>query len=73
MAQLLDRALEMLDDEKREVFVLFDLEELPMNDVAAMLRCPIKTAYSRLYAARELVRSFAKQALNRPPARAQNV
>lgn len=49
------RALEGLDDDKRDVFVLFELEELPMNEVSALLGCPLKTAYSRLYAARARV------------------
>ena len=58
----LEVALTRLDDEKREVFVLFELEGVDMRDVADMVRCPLNTAYSRLYAARQIVR----QALNRP-------
>lgn len=52
---LLGAALEKLDPEKREVFVLFEIEELSMNDVAAALDCPLQTAYSRLYAARKVI------------------
>lgn len=53
--RLLERALAGLSAEKREVFVLFELEELPMAEVAEAVGCPLQTAYSRLYAAREHV------------------
>lgn len=52
---ILDAVLDGLDDRKREVFVLFELERVPMARVAELVGCPIKTAYARLYAARELV------------------
>jgi RNA polymerase sigma-70 factor (ECF subfamily) len=48
----LDRMLDALDDEKRAVFVLFEIEELPMTEVAEAVGCPLQTAYSRLHAAR---------------------
>jgi RNA polymerase sigma-70 factor (ECF subfamily) len=48
----LDRMLGALDDEKRAVFVLFEIEELPMTEVAEAVGCPLQTAYSRLHAAR---------------------
>lgn len=52
--ELLARALDALDEDKRAVFVLAELEELDMADVADAVGCPLKTAYSRLYAAREI-------------------
>ncbi|HEX4474217.1 MAG TPA: sigma-70 family RNA polymerase sigma factor [Polyangiaceae bacterium] len=52
----LDRALDRLDHHKRSVFVLFELEDMTMNEVAQTLGCPLQTAYSRLHAARALVR-----------------
>ncbi|MBA3454018.1 MAG: RNA polymerase sigma factor [Deltaproteobacteria bacterium] len=52
---LLDRIIEELDDDKRAVFVLFELEELTMVEVAEVVGCPLQTAYSRLYAARSAV------------------
>lgn len=55
MAEALDRALEELPEAPRQVFVLYELEELPMEEVAAVLGCPVKTAYSRLYNARRRV------------------
>jgi RNA polymerase sigma-70 factor, ECF subfamily len=54
-AAALQRLLECLDADKREVFVLYELEELPMKDVAALCECPLQTAYSRLRAARRLL------------------
>ncbi len=50
--RLLLRALDALPDERREVVVFHDLEELPMSEVAVLIGVPVKTAYSRLYAAR---------------------
>ncbi len=52
---LLTEILESLDEEKRAVFILFELEQLPMTEVARMLECPLQTAYSRLHTAREAV------------------
>ena len=59
LAQL-DAALSELSDDKRAVFVLFEVEQMPMDEVARAVGCPVKTAYSRLYAARDHVKtSFA--------------
>ena len=52
---LLDTVLQELDDDKRAVFVLYEIEELPMAEVAVALNTPLQTAYSRLHAARKLV------------------
>lgn len=51
----LTRLLEALDPDKREVFVLYELEELSMKEVAEVCGCPLQTAYSRLHAARRLL------------------
>ena len=48
----LQSALDSLPEGKREVFVLYELEELPMLEVARLLELPLPTCYSRLYAAR---------------------
>ena len=53
--RVLSTILDDLDDDKRAVFVLFELQELSMQEVAQSLECPIQTAYSRLRAAREEV------------------
>jgi RNA polymerase sigma-70 factor (ECF subfamily) len=55
---LLERALAKLDIDKRTVFVLFELEGVEMREVADMVGCGVSTAYSRLYAARELVQRY---------------
>jgi len=60
---LLDRALDELDEDKRAVFVLYELEGLEMQEVAEMLGCPVQTAYSRLHAARDRVRARLERAL----------
>jgi RNA polymerase sigma-70 factor, ECF subfamily len=54
-AALLDAILDQLDDDKRGVFMLFELEQMPMQEVAAAMGCPLQTAYTRLHAAREHV------------------
>jgi RNA polymerase sigma-70 factor, ECF subfamily len=51
----LQRLLDALDHDKREVFVLYELEELSMKEVAEVCGCPLQTAYSRLHAARRLL------------------
>jgi RNA polymerase sigma-70 factor (ECF subfamily) len=51
----LDRILDGLDADKRAVFVLYEIEELPMSDVSSIVGCPLQTAYSRLHAARSEV------------------
>jgi RNA polymerase sigma-70 factor (ECF subfamily) len=60
-------ALDKLDADKREVFVLFEIEERPMAEIAALLGCPLRTVYSRLEAARkELARAWHQQELRGP-------
>ncbi|HET6284524.1 MAG TPA: sigma-70 family RNA polymerase sigma factor [Polyangia bacterium] len=54
-ARLLDHALDQLDDDRRAVFVLYEIEELSIAEVATTIGCPLQTAYSRLRAARALV------------------
>jgi RNA polymerase sigma-70 factor (ECF subfamily) len=51
--ELLSSLLAELDEPKREVFELVELEELSMPEVAEMLQIPLNTAYSRLRAARQ--------------------
>jgi RNA polymerase sigma-70 factor, ECF subfamily len=58
---LLDTVLDGLPDEQREVYVLFEIEELAMAEVAQAVSCPLKTAYSRLYAAPRAVREALAQ------------
>jgi RNA polymerase sigma-70 factor (ECF subfamily) len=54
--------LAALTVEQREVFVLYEIEELTMREVAEVLSCPLQTAYSRLHAARRsLKESLAEE------------
>jgi RNA polymerase sigma-70 factor (ECF subfamily) len=55
----LDRLLDELSDDQRAVFVLYELEELPMAEIADVVGCPVQTAYSRLHAARKVISSAA--------------
>ncbi len=49
------RALESLDEEPRSVFILFEIEQLTMEEIAAATHAPLRTCYSRLEAARRHV------------------
>src|SRR5687767_10825465 len=51
----LDRALATLSDAQRAVFMLYEIEQLSMREVAETLECSINTAFSRLYSARRRV------------------
>ena len=51
--KLLWGLLDKLDSRKREVFVLAELEELTVPEIADLLGIPLNTVYSRLRAARQ--------------------
>lgn len=53
--------LSLLDEEQRRVFVLYELEELTMEEIAAAIATPVTTCYSRLYAARDKVRAVFRR------------
>lgn len=65
--ELLEHILARLTDEQREVFVLFELQELPMAEVAAIVEVPLQTAYSRLHAARKHVDAQIERLQSRGP------
>lgn len=52
-ARVLDALLSQLDDAKREVFVLAEIEQLAMPEIAESLGVNVNTAYSQLRAARK--------------------
>jgi RNA polymerase sigma-70 factor (ECF subfamily) len=54
---LLSRLLDSLDDDQRAVIVLYEIELLPMREVAETIGCPLQTAYSRRKAALERLRA----------------
>lgn len=51
--RLVLRALEAIDMDRRAVFVLHELDEVPMREIAESLGIPLDTGYSRLRVARE--------------------
>jgi RNA polymerase sigma-70 factor, ECF subfamily len=55
-AQLLDQILGTLGMKLRVVFVMFEVEGLPCDQISGELGIPIGTVYSRLHAAREQVK-----------------
>ncbi len=58
--QLLWRLIGTLDSRKRDVFVLAELEEMTVPEIAEAIGIPLNTAYSRLRAARqEFNKAFA--------------
>lgn len=52
----LREAIAALPDDLKLVFVQFEIEAVPMKDIAESLELPVKTVYSRLYKARDEVR-----------------
>ena len=50
--QVLHRLLDGMDDERREVFVMAELEQMTMPEIADVLAINLNTAYARLRVAR---------------------
>lgn len=62
----LKRALDALDDDKRAVFVLFEVEQLTLREISEAVGAPVQTVYSRLQVARAHVKSaFSAEAAAR--------
>ncbi|HEX3773839.1 MAG TPA: RNA polymerase sigma factor [Polyangiaceae bacterium] len=51
--ELLSSLLKELDEPKRELFALIEIDELTVPEAADVLQIPLNTAYSRLRAARQ--------------------
>lgn len=49
---MLDRMLDRLNPKKRLVLVLFELEGVPVEEIARIAECPTNTVWSRLHHAR---------------------
>lgn len=64
--QLLDRILESLSADLREAFVLFEIEQLTMREMAEVLAIPAGTAASRLRRAREAFQTELDRISPRP-------
>lgn len=56
-ARMLHAILDSMDEEKREVFVLSELEQLSIPDAAEALSVNVNTAYARLRAAKQIFES----------------
>jgi RNA polymerase sigma-70 factor (ECF subfamily) len=68
---VLQRLLDELDEEKRVVFVLVEIEQMSCPEVAEAISANINTVYSRLRAARKdfdaaLARYRAQQEMRMP-------
>jgi RNA polymerase sigma-70 factor (ECF subfamily) len=55
------RLLESVVEEKREVFLLHDVEDVSMQEITAAIGIPLKTGYSRLRLAREQLAAAKKR------------
>lgn len=54
--------LQSLPAEQRDVFWLYEVEDLTMPEIAQIVGCPLQTAYSRLHKARERILAAVQQA-----------
>jgi RNA polymerase sigma-70 factor (ECF subfamily) len=60
-SRVLDQFLDSLDDDKRAVFVMAEMEEMTAPEIAAALGATLNTVYSRLRVARERFVVFLNQ------------
>lgn len=60
-ARLVDRLVGELDEDKREVFVLAELEQLSGPEIATSLGVNLNTVYARLRAARQAFEAAAQR------------
>jgi RNA polymerase sigma-70 factor (ECF subfamily) len=59
-ARVLEQFLATLDDDKRAVFVLAELEEMTVPEIAETLGANLNTVYSRVRAARDRFAAFVE-------------
>jgi RNA polymerase sigma-70 factor (ECF subfamily) len=59
---MIDKLLARLSPKKRMVLVLFEIEGLPVNEIAKVVDCPENTVWSRLHHARTEMLRMAKKA-----------
>jgi len=60
---ILSKAIQKLPAKQREAFILFEVEQLSMNEVAHVLSVPVGTAKARVFYAR---RNLRNQLVGRP-------
>lgn len=61
--RMVHEALDSLDDERRAIFILHELDEVPMAELARALNIPTNTAYSRLRLARQAFKRSLRRIL----------
>jgi RNA polymerase sigma-70 factor, ECF subfamily len=61
----LDAMLQRLSPKKRLVLVLFEIEELPVDEIARIAGCPENTVWSRLHHGRAELTAMARKAAGR--------
>ena len=62
--EALSRGVELLNElapHQRQIFVLYEVHDLPMSEIAQTLGCNIQTAYSRLHRARTQISAAAER------------
>jgi len=64
--RLIDTFLASLDENKRNVFILSELEQMSAPEIATALQVKLNTVYSRLRAAREAFVLFLQQSAGQP-------
>jgi RNA polymerase sigma-70 factor (ECF subfamily) len=69
--RVVELALDALDDDKRAVFVLHDLDDTPVPEIARALSIAEGTAYSRLRAARAEFTSAVRRLQTAPSSHSQ--
>ncbi|HEX4405721.1 MAG TPA: sigma-70 family RNA polymerase sigma factor [Polyangia bacterium] len=63
----LDTLLNRLSPKKRLVLVLFEIEELPVDEISKIAGCPENTVWSRLHHARTELTTMARKTAARTP------
>ena len=61
--RMLDELIAKLSPKKKRVLVLFEIEGLPIEEVAQIAECPENTAWSRLHYARAELMAMARKRL----------
>ena len=59
--EIVYRVLEKINERKRTVFVMYELEEMTAEEIARVLEIPVNTVYSRLHHARKEFRQHIKR------------
>lgn len=64
-AALVHEVLQELPFKQREVFVLYELEELKGNEIAELVGIPVGTVWTRLHQARKNFKRLARRRMNK--------